>query len=35
MITVSSIGDDQHCEVGVAARFLCEDERIDAVFFRW
>lgn len=33
MIMVSSIGYDQHCEVGVAARFLCEDERTDAGFF--
>lgn len=32
MITVSSIGDNQHCEVEVAARFLYE-EQTDAVFF--
>lgn len=31
MITVSSIGDNQHCEVEVAARFLCE-EQTDACF---
>lgn len=33
MITVSSIGDSQHCEVEVAARFLCEEEQTDAAFF--
>lgn len=32
MITVSSIGDNQHCEVEVAARFLYEEEQTDAVF---
>lgn len=37
MITVSSIGDNQHCEVEVAARFLCEEEQMDAgfFFFKW
>lgn len=30
MITVSSIGDDQHCEIEVAAKFVCEDEQTDA-----
>lgn len=33
MITVSSIKDNQHCEVEVAARFSCEEEQTDAVFF--
>lgn len=32
MITVSSIGDNQHCGVEVAARFLCVEEQTDAVF---
>lgn len=32
MITVSSIGDNQQCEVEVAARFLYE-EQTDAVCF--
>ncbi|TMS04450.1 hypothetical protein E3U43_009607 [Larimichthys crocea] len=32
MITVSSIGDNQHSEEKVAARFLCEEEPTDAVF---
>lgn len=34
MITVSSIGDNQHCEAEVAARLLCGgEEQTDAVFF--
>lgn len=32
MIMVSSIGDNQHCEVEVAARFWCEEQQTDAVF---
>lgn len=32
-IMVSSIGNNQHCEVEVAAIFLCEEEQTDAVFF--
>lgn len=30
MITDSSIGEDQHCEIEVAAKFVCEDEQTDA-----
>lgn len=32
VITVSSIGDNQRCEVEGAARFLCKEEQTVAVF---
>lgn len=32
MIMVGSIGDNQHCEVEIAARVLYEEEQTDAVF---
>lgn len=33
MITVSSIGDNQHCEVEVAARLLCGERNRQMQFF--
>lgn len=33
MVTVSSIGDNQHCEVEVAARFFYVEKNIQMQFF--